>query len=351
VQTATRRYEQNLQEIRRIGLNRSAWDALQEQMTRLVTALGFWADKQRVELQFMGHLDFPDAPIAPNRFKIVLATLVLGLAVAISLPCLFHYLDTRLSDPEHAEAKLDLDALGLIPDVQVGSSQVNGSAYCHDENAFAENFRMLRTNLLLRSPSEQATQVILVASALPGEGKTTVAMHMARSFAQKGERTLLLDADLYHGCLHKVFAAPSSPGLSDLLEQRASLAEACVAVGDKLDLIPCGKLSRVDTDLVDSESFAQAMKSLRSQYQRVIVDSLSQRHTDGIVMVINSLITPLHAVQEAVETLRANGGKIRGFALNRADFSSVSYRYRYYYYSKDYYSRYAQIEAEPVKTV
>jgi succinoglycan biosynthesis transport protein ExoP len=355
VQAATGRYEQNLQEIRRIGLNRSAWDALQEQMTRLVTALGFWADKQRVELQFLGHLEYQDSPVAPNRFKILLLTLGLGLALAISIPYLLHYLDTRLSYPEDAEVLLELDTLGLIPDLLVRSGKASGGASRDDGKALAENFRLLRTNFVLRATNGEPTQVILIASALPSEGKTTVAMHMARSFAQKGERTLLIDADLYRGCLHKVFGAPASPGLSDLLERRVSPGEICVPVGENLELMPCGKLTGLNVDLIDSEHFAQTMKNLRPIYQRIIVDSppilglsevnLLQRHTDGLVIVISSPTTPRQAVQDAVKTVRANGGKIHGFVFNRADFSSLAYRYRYYYHSNKYYSNYAQLEA------
>jgi capsular exopolysaccharide synthesis family protein len=357
VQVATRQYEQNVQKLREIGLNRSAWDALQEQMTRLVTALGFWADKQRVELQFMGLLDHPDGPVAPNRIKIALVTLLLGLALAISVPFLFHYLDNRLSNPEDAELILELDALGLIPEIHVKSAGANGSSLRLEEQSLAENFRMLRTNLLLRSPVEEPTQVILVSSALSGEGKTMVAANIAKSFAKKGELTLLIDADLYRGCLHRHFEARSRPGLSEALRRQVSFAETCVAVGENLELIPRGERGRLNSELVDSSYFAENLKALRSKYKRIIIDSppilglsevsLLQRHTDGILIVVSGKSTPRQAVLDAVNTLRANGGKINGFVLNRADFSSLAYRYRYYYYTEEYYSKYAEVPAGP----
>lgn len=355
VQAATRQYERNLQEIKRINTTSSVWDTIQEQIARMVDSLDFWSDKQRVELQFMGQLESPDRPVAPDQFKIAIGSVALGVALALSMPFLLRALDTRMVDMADAERELSLDALGLIPEHEQITRNV-----AHDprqEGRFVdENFRMLRTNLMLRSQASTVPQVVLIASPLPGEGKTTVAAHIAESFAEKGESTLIIDADLYRGCLHRYFKVPSGPGFSEAIQGLRKSGETTVSVGKNLDLMPSGDRKSFSPDLIDSPRFLEVMRDLRSRYAHIIIDSppilglsevnLFARQVDGIVIVISCRSTPRRIARDAVELLKANGAKIYGFVLNRANFSSLQYRYRYYYYSKDYYAKYTETDPQ-----
>lgn len=353
VQATTRRYEQNQAEIKRISASSAIWDSIQDQMTRLVSMLGFWGDKQRVELQFMGHLELENGAIAPNQHKIFLGSLAMGLGLAISVPFLLRYLDTRMTSLAQVEENLDIDPLGLIPeDINIDTKRVrepNISAASVDEN-----FRLVRSNLMLRFHGREAPQVILIASALPGEGKSTVVVHMARSFAEKGEATLMVDADLYRGRLHRVFDLPATPGFSEVIQQQVAAEDCCVSVGPNMALLPCGTHKSGNSARIDSKEFAESMRALRARYRHIVLDSppilglsevsLLQPHVDGVIVVFSCKSTTRMAAEHAVETLRANGAKIYGFVLNRADMTSLQSRYRYYYYSKDYYSKYTEAE-------
>ncbi len=355
VQATTRRYEQNQAEIKRIGASSAIWDTIQDQMTRLVNVLGFWGDKQRVELQFMGHLELENGAVAPNQQKIFLGSLLLGLGLAVSLPFLLRYLDTRMTTLAQVEEELDLDPLGLIPeDIDIGTKDVRKLK--ESAASVNENFRLVRSNLMLRFHGRETPQVILIASALPGEGKSTVVVHMARSFAEKGEATLMVDADLYRGRLHRVFEVAASPGFSEVIRQQATAVDCCLSVGENLSLMPCGKRDTGHSTRIDSQEFTESMRALRARYKHIFLDSppilglsevsLLQPHVDGVIVVFSCKSTTRMAAEDAVETLRANGAKIYGFLLNRADMSSLQSRYRYYYYSKDYYSKYAEAGAQ-----
>jgi len=352
---ATRRHERSVQDLARADAGQLAWSSMQDQMTKFMSALSFWADKERVALQFMGHLEIKDFPVSPHRMKTALAALLLGLGLAVSMPLLLTYLDTTVTNPVELEQDLSIEPLGFVADWR--NKPATSSTKIEDKERLDlhEQFRSIRTSLQLRANQSDQRRVLLIASALPGEGKTTIATNIARSFAQKGERTLLIDADLYRGSLHRSFKVSSQPGLSGLIQKRSSALNATVTIEPCLDLLPCGDRLRTGADLLDSRYFEAEMNALRARYDRVVIDSppilglpetlLLQRQADAVVLVVASELTPMQAVRDALTALRANKDNVEGFILNRVNFSSPQYRYRYYYYSNDYYAKYANAGA------
>jgi polysaccharide biosynthesis transport protein len=266
---------------------------------------------------------------------------------------LLEFLNTSVTDPDRAEDELNLPSLGLIPYLD-RKSLVGGPEERVDRDRlqeFNEHFRMVRTNMSINADNEALPQILLVTSSLSGEGKTTVSRNIAKSFAERGERTLLIDSDLRRGSQHRSLGVSGRPGLSGMLSDAASLDQACVSIEPNFDLLPCGRLSNRAAELIDSDRFTQLIKEVRSRYQRIIIDSppalglaespILQRHADGVILVVWSEFTPMHAIRDTVRSMRTNGSKIRGFVLNRVDFKSVYYQYRYFYYSPGYYTKYA----------
>jgi polysaccharide biosynthesis transport protein len=357
MQEVTRRHQRRLQEFAQFDAGQLAWSNIHNQMTKHLSALDFWADKERAELQFMSNLEARDFPVSPNKLKLVLASLVFGLGLAITVPFFLEYINTSITDPDRAEEDLQVTSLGLIPYLDRKAPSKDPNDQSNREQEFEEHFRMVRTNLMLGSEQEETPHVLLVTSSLPNEGKTTVSQNMAKSFAQRGERTLLIDADLRRGSQHKSFGASGRPGLAGLLDPLGSAEPTIVSIAPNLDLLPCGRNTGRAAELIDSPRFSSLMKELRSRYQRIVIDSppalglaespILQRHADAIILVVWSEYTPMHAIRDTVRSIKANGGKIRGFVLNRVDFRSVYYQYRYFYYSPGYYSKYA-LAAESV---
>ena len=356
----TKRYNKARQEYARIDLNEVNWKSYYERMSKTLSAVDYAWDKERAELQYMFLMDFSDVPVAPYRLKLLIYALIAGLALAIAIPFLLEYLDSRVSDMDQVEEALRIRGLGVVPKITETSIDGLVTSPLDDkrDHHLQENFRLIRTNLTMNAESPALPQVILVTSAMPQEGKTVVASHLAISFAKKGEKTLLIDADLRRGRLHRLFGCQNRPGLSELLTEPRPLEEVCRAnIYSNLTVLSCGKHLHWASELLDSASFPKLMEELRRRYQRIIIDTppvlglsetaILQRSADGVMLVIWSEYTPIHNAKAAIQALSTNGAKFCGFVLNRLDFSALSNRYKYFYYSPYYYGSYKAIEAPP----
>jgi Mrp family chromosome partitioning ATPase len=381
----TRRYQRYQQDYAHFDSGQLAWNKMYDEMSRRLNALDFGADKERAELQFLELLELNNQPVSPNRFKLMLYFLLLGLALAIAIPFLIEYVDSRVSDVDQVEEMLHIRSLGVVPKVTESPVEELLLPDMKTDHHVTENFRLIRTNLVMNAATPALPQVILVTSAMPQEGKSVVAAHLAMSFARKGENTLLIDADLRRGRLHRIFGCLNRPGLSEVLTGQNPLEAAFRPItgnghgngnghgkgpdhdaghpnGDgHLTVLTCGKHMHWASELLDSHVFPKLMDELRQKYQRIIIDtppvlglsetSIIQRCADGVVLVIWSEYTAMRNVKTAIQMLQTNGAKFSGFILNRLDFAALTNRYRYFYYSPYYYRSYKTITAatDPVQ--
>jgi capsular exopolysaccharide synthesis family protein len=211
-----------------------------------------------------------------------------------------------------------------------------------------ENFRLIRSSIVLNQSPKGDARVIMVTSARPGEGKTTIAANIGWAFSSMGERTLIIDCDLRRGRLHKVSDVTNSPGLTDALTGKAE-TDVCIrkSAADQLWLFPRGPVVAGTTELLNTETFANILKDLRGKYDRIILDtppvlglsetSFLQSHAEGVVLVVRSDTTPRKDVEDAFHALSKLDAHFYGFVLNRVDFSKLANHYYYYYYSSSYY--------------
>lgn len=359
---ATEKATQDYELSRQGGLHlQKAMDSILRKLNQFDISEGH----DRITVDYVGPLEpISSEPKSPSRMRITGLSLLAGIALAIAIPFLIAYLDNSVSDVEQAEEQLGLRGLGVVPrvdDTAIQNILVSGSnntPAAKPEYHLLENFRIIRTNVIMHSPDPNLPQVILVTSAMPQEGKTMIAANLAMSFASKGEKTILVDGDLRRGRLHRVFGAQNKPGLSDVLSKYNTIADACRPTGNEnLTVMTCGKHLNWAAELLDSSGFAKIVQELRSQYQRVIIDSppvlglsetsIMQRHADGVMFVIWANHTQVPNVKDAILALQTNGAKFSGFVLNRLDFNAFANRYKYFYYSPRYYSNYKAFEATP----
>lgn len=353
-QEVAHRHEKLNKEFGRYDAGQVAWGSMIAAQSQKLETIDYGFDKEHSELIFNGFIDYKDIPVAPNRFRILEYGLILGFILAIAVPFAFEFLNSRVSDMEHAEEELRIRGLGVVP-------KVTDAPFDHlllhaedlkSDHHIRESFRLIRTNLVVNAESGALPQVILVTSSMPQEGKTCVAANLALSFAHKGEKTLLIDGDLRRGRVHKLFEIEGKPGLSNILKGQATAEQLCQVVGhENLSVLVCGKHLNSASELLDSHTFTQLMTELRGKYQRIILDSppvlglsetlIMQRHADGVMMVIWSDFTPLSSVKLAMQSLAVNGAKFAGFVLNRLDFSAFTNRYKYFYYAPLYYANYS----------
>jgi capsular exopolysaccharide synthesis family protein len=202
-------------------------------------------------------------------------------------------------------------------------------------NVLGEEFRSLRTRVA--GAMDQRHKVILVTSALPEEGKTTVSTNLARSFSQMEWRTILVDGDLRKPDLHARFGLVREPGLTDLLEGRGGEDEA-IAMTDHphLDVLSAGTPSTGPAELLQGEAMPRILRGLAARYDYVVVDSppltavtdahLLSGYADAILIVVKGLASPREMVRDAVGLLQ--GRPVLGVVLNGI---SIPKKYGYYY--------------------
>jgi tyrosine-protein kinase Etk/Wzc len=232
----------------------------------------------------------------------------------------------------------------------------------------AENFRLIRTNLLhgLNDGLEQqvfggdglatvAGRTVLVTSPESGAGKTVSASNLAVALATGGRRTLLVDADLRRPSAHRMFGVDGSRGLADLLQEPApwpeeepELTEFAPLKTDieNLYFLPAGRPSRPPSELVGSERLLGLLDRARPVFDVIVIDSppvlaaadavLIARRADAVVLIVSAEQTDRRAIDEARRALEAVGHPVTGLIVNRFD-EQQSYGHAYgYSYDESY---------------
>ena len=355
-------HEKYLQEMNLITQGQLRYDQMIGEMQKKMEEAALAIKNERVSLAFKD-FDYPirdEIPISPNRLKIVLMSLVLGLALSIGVPFLLEFMDQTVTNMEKMEEAVNLRGLGLVPDFEDEIAEAYPLIFSDGvaNPDFIENFRVIRTNLLASAATTKFPQVIMVTSTSPKEGKTVVASNLAMSFAHMGEKTLILDANLRRGIEHHLFGSRSAPGLSNVLVEKHDVFDACrPTTMENLHILPCGDQLEGDIEALGSPQFVDVIEKLRKRYQRIIVDStpvlglaetsVMQPAMDGIVLVIWSGQTPTRAVRTAIDILHDNHANFYGFVLNRLDLMATMNRFHYYYYTNHYYNRYQTLTRAP----
>ena len=316
----------------RNGQAGSAMNARLGHIAERIAAIDAIGKNDSLDPAFAGIQKISDRPVAPDPLKIGLLSLLGGGILAIGAPFLMERIGHRLPKIAQLESALRLRGLGTVPMLENLPPHTPPLADPSDSqrSRLAEDFRAIRDNLLAADAAGKPPQVIMVASAMPAEGKTIVAANLAMSFAETGARTLLIDTDLRRGRLHRLFGYRKTPGLSNVLLGELPLESAIRPTPhDDLFVLNSGKKVDEGSGLLASEKFADAMVALRANLEVIIVDtppvlglaetSVLQRHVDGVVLVISNDRTPKRVLTAAVEILKGRGANIRGFVLNRAN--------------------------------
>jgi capsular exopolysaccharide synthesis family protein len=323
--------------------------SLVSQRQTYVTLLGFSSTSGA---NLLTKVDPAVAPISPSSPRVLLNTLLaalVGLMLAIGIAFLVEYLDDTLKSPDDVEAVAGLPTLGTIIRMKgdEGRSVIYRlAAILYPRSPVAEAYRTLRTNIEFASV-DAPVKVILVTSAIPGEGKTTTAANLAAVFAQAGHATLLVDADLRKPGIHKIFDVANVAGLTNLLRSDDATVQdlAQPTEQEHLTVLTTGPLPPNPAELLRSSRMHAVMERLAASADFVIVDSpplqavtdaaILSSLVDGTVMVIDAGRTRSGAVRNGRETLAKVGARVLGATLNRM---SESMSGDYYYY--DYYGGY-----------
>lgn len=191
----------------------------------------------------------------------------------------------------------------------------------------AEQYRALRTRIA-HTNHDAAVHVILITSPGRGEGKSVTAANLGLTMGQDFQsRICVVDADLRRPRLDSLFGIPDTPGLADVLTGRCSLSDALINLEDQqITVLPAGQVPTHPAELLGSAAMRRTIHTLRSQFDRVIIDASAAAPladigilaplVDSVLLVVQAGVTTKPAIQEAVATI--GQGKLLGVVLNSA---------------------------------
>ena len=326
------------------GIDQDDLKPLKEQRAKLqgdLLDLNVW-DKVEARIQ-----KWEEATVILNQTlkqKVLLsvAALVAGTVALMLAVAFLEWRSRRIDSVDQVVSELGLRVIGTIPAFPTKQSLKSGDAATSQNWRFVlnESVNSART-MLLHTAKTQNMQVLMVTSAMQGEGKTSLASQLATSMATAGLRTLILDCDLRNPSMHKLFDAPLTPGCSEVLCQEIDVSDAVQPTTvPNLWLIPAGQCSnRVISALAQGHPLESLFNRLRGQFDFVVVDScpvlpvadtlLVGQHVDGVVISILQDISQLPKVQLVSDRLTDLNIPVLGAVVNgiKPDIHAYGYNY------------------------
>ncbi|MBP3435778.1 MAG: CpsD/CapB family tyrosine-protein kinase [Clostridia bacterium] len=238
---------------------------------------------------------------------------------------------------------------------RIGSS--NGQRPIASTFQIVEAYKTIRTNLLFAlAPADN--KVVVISSAEPNAGKSTVSCNLAITMAQTGAHVLLIDADMRKPSQHKTFRVKKSNGLSRILSGQADVEDCiCREVARGLDLIPSGSLPPNPSELLGSDAMVELLDRLSVQYDYIFIDTpplgvvadslVLCSVSAGTVLVTRQGQTTYEELQTAIDSVRGVEGNLLGVVISDMRENPRSYgRYEKYHYYKAYDYSYSTAPAE-----
>lgn len=285
--------------------------------------------------------------IAPYPLRNGILAGMIGLIVAIGFIVGLEYLDDTIKSPDEA-----VDAVGapllaaIIKQAKVAHPSQRLMTRHEPRSPAAESFRTLRTNLQFSS-IDAKTRTLIITSAQPEEGKSTVIANLAWTLSQAGQRVILIDADLRKPMMHRIFELSNEYGLTNLLtnsDDAAVAQQAIIEVAPHLWVVPSGPQPPNPSELLSSKRMEMLIWLFQQDYDWVLFDTppvltvtdplaLAPR-TDGVLLVAEGKRTRRDMLIKSRSALETVGAKILGIAVNKLDQRAEGY-YAYYTYYYD----------------
>ena len=333
---------------------------LYEELIRKIKEAGINASFQSSSIRIADPARPPYTPVFPNiPLNLVLATLLSAL-LAVGAAVMMDALDNTVRDPEQVARTLKTVVVGTLPMIKnwrgllkpvtandngAQDPALNGSRD-RSLTGFDEAVRTLRNSILL-TDFDRRLRSILMTSASPSEGKTTVAVHLALAHAEQGLKTLLIDGELRRPSVHKVFELPNTVGLSKVLVYDFPWQDALLKPREHLNLsvMPAGSATRRAADLV-GRGLSQLLDEVSQEFDLVILDAppllgfpeplQMAAAVDGVIVVTRAGQTNRSAVASVLSTLTRLRANVVGLVLNEVH-KELSHSYYYYGYYGKYY--------------
>lgn len=343
---------------------------LYEEIVRKIKEAGINASFQNSSIRIADPARPGRKPVFPRTKLYALLAFVLSLLGAVAAALVADSLDDTIRDPEQASRALRTHVVGTLPQVKTWRTELAtiampGSAPAaapsepgeilpaipaksRSLTTYEEAIRTLRNSILL-SDFDRQFKTLLVTSASPSEGKSTIAIHLAVAHAQH-HRTLLIDGDLRRPSVHKRFGFANDTGLSDVLAESKPWQSALVSPDGmaNLDVLPAGAVSRRAADLI-GRGLERILEEAARTYDLIILDAppllgfpeplQMAAAADGVIIVARAGQTSRRGVSSVISTLHRVRANVVGLVLNEVH-REISNSYYYYGYYGKYYRHY-----------
>jgi capsular exopolysaccharide synthesis family protein len=266
-----------------------------------------------------------------------------ALLLAIGLVVLLEYLDQTVKSDDELTERTGIVALGHIPYTPSPKGRGGDLVSLSDDSVSGEAYKKLRTNLLFTA-LESKQQVIVVTSAVPGEGKSRTAANLAAMLSEAGQKTVVIDADFRRPTLHRMFTRVRNVGLANLILQDLPERELITPV-EKLPnlwLVTSGPHPPNPSELLGSARMRALLVRLSQSFSYVIIDTppvnavadalIVAAMADATLLVVEQGRTNYPALTHAKQSLDRVGAKVIGAVLNKLRVDRSGYYYNYYTY-------------------
>lgn len=314
-----------------------------------------------VDVEIVSPAQQPLKPSSPNLMLNAALSLVMGGMLSLGIVLFLEVTNNVIMTPEDVEKKTGLPTVATIPELKahdfkkMSSGDKNPVDYLINQqmSAYAEAFRIIRTTIR-HSKRSAGAKLIGVTSSLPGDGKTTISISLARTAALSGQKVLVIDCDLRRASCTQLLGLETDLVLSDILENGANWREGILKdPHTNLHVLPSRPGGFTPHEIFVSSSFEQILEEAKNNYDLVILDCapvlavaevrdvLTQ--VDAVLFSVLWMKSEIKAVNDALTQLERSGVNLLGAILNRFDYD-LSSRYGYdgsKYYKKveNYYSK------------
>lgn len=293
---------------------------------------------QDIRVYLVESAELPTPPSLGEVIKNGILGFIIGFTGSIGLALLFELLDPVLYTKEQINSLVQIPILGEIP---INKSREMGASL-YDSQMQNDSFQRLRTNILYAA-HKKPIKSILVTSAEPDEGKSTICVNFAKSLAFAGYRTIVIDADLYRPALHKIFDLPNEDGLSLVLKKIGKLTKSIQESPiERMKLLLSGPMDTEPVDLINAEQFSGIIKRLDEKFDYIIIDSpayfgvadtaVLSKVVDAVLLVVRCGRSEKAVLQAVVQEMEKIQVKPLGIVVNQTK-DSFSSKFGAYYQS------------------
>lgn len=296
-----------------------------------------------LEQEFATVFDYALADDSRNTSKrliLLVLSAIPGFILGVLISLLFGLISQRIWNIEELRRSISIPVLANLPKIQRKYKKSRRKPYYQftKDRVYLEAIHTLRTRILANYKS---ARIISITSAMPEEGKSTIALHLSRAFSDL-EKVLIIDADLRRPSVTKMLGlAENHPGLSDVLAKEVKLSECIIRNREQgFDILSAGQSLQNSNSLLSSSLMPKLLNGLTKYYDRIIIETAPvhlfsdaeavSKLVDGVLFVVKAEDTLKKDIRAGVDTLERIGANLLGSILNQSNVSTESYHYRKY---------------------